>query len=287
MKRVTPTLEYADFMEKKRKEAPHRNNLYAAFDRHVDKLRRSLLQALPSSSPTSTPTEILQTIRIKVPGLRSQSEEVHDLTMDDEEELSTKTPTKDVHIEDDAELPDDIDAHMNFESSIPRVTSAIATNSSSSSSSGGGNVRALNTMVDMSSSSSASKMTRKQLLSNAALEKRRMQRRLSSQSEGDSDAEPVTDAMVNTAILTSSLDRLQSLFKKQYKPAPTQILSQQKSSQGSGSRSELPFVPLKKEVGWLKVFQQNLHAKSMSLSEELRLFAEYVWVSANLFKCNY
>jgi polysaccharide deacetylase 2 family uncharacterized protein YibQ len=125
------------------------------------------------------------------------------------------------------------------------------------------------------------------MLSNAALEKRRIQRRLSNQSNGEKDTvELVTDTMINDAILTSALDRLQSLFSRQYKPAPTQVWAQQRNAKGNRKLLKFPLLPLKKQVGWFNdISQQDLQYQSLSISDELVLFAKYVSVSHVCYCC--
>ena len=250
--------------KKKVKEISQRDILLDAFNLHVQKLRNSFI---PQDS---------------VQGSTPKHQDVVDLH--GENEIST---------EPSLELTNNVDEHMDFEASAARIKSSSSSSDSNSDRNISINVNSHSVMntVEMSalastaissSSSSSSKLTRKQMLSNAALEKRRVQRRLSNQSNGEDDPEPVTDAMVNGAILTSGLDRIFSLFSRQYKPAPTQVWAKERNAKGDGKPVKFPLVPSKKQVGWLEASHQDLEFQSLPISDELVLFAKYVSVSVHL-----
>lgn len=250
------------------KKKDPRELLLIAFNSHVDKLRSAIQVAAPN--PTSSTKSVPSVPRELRPRTASSSATITKTSSENEECASEVAP--------------DVDDHMNFEGSIQSPAASRETSTGT----GGGN-RSAHRETDIvgpsamsSSGTGSAQLTRKQILSNAALERRRVQRRLSQQSDGSTTEEAVTDTKINDAILSSALDRLQSLFTRQYKPAPTQVWASRKRNGKEAVRANFPYIPIKKQVGWVHSSRQDIRNPSVPLSEELRLFESYVSVSVGV-----
>lgn len=116
----------------------------------------------------------------------------------------------------------------------------------------------------------SSKLSKKQLLSKLAIERRKQRRRLERRSLGSDSGETtiVTNEMLDEMMLQSYLSRIVSMLPscKRKRPAPTPM----KSSRTSLWRL-FPLTSRPKACPWFK-------DRSDNLSDELRNFASYVKV---------
>jgi len=133
-----------------------------------------------------------------------------------------------------------------------------------------------------------SQITRKQMLSNAVIERRKARDRVI-RSENQSKSivggskkqqqqKGMTNEMMNErieeSILSSALDRIASLLPKGDNKRPRM---QFVSKRDKRPWMMLPFTPLKKNVCWLDTKAQDAR-HNISLSEEIAKFANYVEV---------
>jgi hypothetical protein len=120
------------------------------------------------------------------------------------------------------------------------------------------------------------KLTKKQLLSNAALEKRKVQRRLSK----SLPSEEITTEAINEQITHSHIDRLQNMLPPGIR---TYNQFQKPMKKRHSPKDQLPFKPLKKHVLWLPLSQQNDNTL-VPLTKELEKFSAYVSVCVSHLK---
>lgn len=123
------------------------------------------------------------------------------------------------------------------------------------------------------------KLSIKQQKINASLEKRKHQRRLETQLANNKNNQDVSQEMIQQSIISSSVDRIISMFPTIRKRAPSQAHKLAKVDPFR-TWNVLPFVPAKKHVSWIAVSQQDISSPSVLLSEELMQF--YMYVSVRL-----
>ena len=114
-----------------------------------------------------------------------------------------------------------------------------------------------------------SKLTKKQIAASIALERRKTKKRLSSAGETE-----ITDEMVGEKLATSCADRIHGMLPK---PKPKRPMIQQQERKNPRPWTLLPTKPLKRNVLWMTMKEQDA-SSTMSLSEEIQSFAEYVSV---------
>jgi hypothetical protein len=111
------------------------------------------------------------------------------------------------------------------------------------------------------------------------LERKRMINKLKSKN----NYQHVSEDDLKSALAHSKLERISNLLPKQMKESkPFRMVSQPKGNQDhKKALKRIPYIPLKKNVHWLNWSQQE-PTSSISLTEELEMFAEYVGVSYHL-----
>ena len=114
-----------------------------------------------------------------------------------------------------------------------------------------------------------SKLTKKQIAASIALERRKTKKRLSSAGET-----AITDEMVGEKLATSCADRIHGMLPK---PKPKRPPMQQQERKHPRPWTLLPTKPLKRNVLWMTMKEQDA-SSTMSLSEEIQSFADYVSV---------
>jgi hypothetical protein len=116
---------------------------------------------------------------------------------------------------------------------------------------------------------SGGRPSRKQLLQQLANQKRKIVNR--HQQKADANSQPLSQDMIDEAIIRSSIDRLQSLLpsRKGECTKPPSPYNLPKST-----INDIPYLSNKSTVPWMTVSNAPV-----SLSEELRMFAAYVSVS--------
>lgn len=119
-----------------------------------------------------------------------------------------------------------------------------------------------------------SKLTKKQIAASIALERRKTKKRLSSAGETE-----ITDEMVGEKLATSCADRIHGMLPK---PKPKRPMIQQQERKNPRPWTLLPTKPLKRNVLWMTMKEQDA-SSTMSLSEEIQSFAEYVSVRSSHF----
>ena len=113
------------------------------------------------------------------------------------------------------------------------------------------------------------KQTKKQIASSIALERRKTKKRLSGAGETD-----ITDEMVGEKLATSCADRIHGMLPK---PKPKRPPYQQQEKKHPRPWTLIPTMPLKRNVLWMTMKEQDA-SSTMSLSEEIQSFADYVSV---------
>ncbi len=122
-------------------------------------------------------------------------------------------------------------------------------------------------------------MSKKQIKQFQANESRNKKRKLMDQLGLEHGQ--VTDNMVEESLIKSRINRLQSFLqtKTYIQPTTKGIEVTKKVARIPEMLGKLPYKEvLKKHVGWLKLKDQDSNS-SLSLTEELDLFAQYVKVS--------
>ena len=124
--------------------------------------------------------------------------------------------------------------------------------------------------------SKRNKIPRKQLLANEAIQKRKARRSLNQ--IADSDVQ-ITDIMIDDLLTTRSIDRIASLLPRGHARKPN-------GQFGIGKHSkpwlQIPYQPLKMNIGWLTTREQDANAL-ISLGEEIEKFAAYVNVRLSMY----
>lgn len=123
-----------------------------------------------------------------------------------------------------------------------------------------------------------SKQTRKQIASSIALERRKTKRRLSGAGETE-----ITDEMVGEKLATSCADRIHGMLPKPKSKRPTLTQPEKKIPR---PWSTLPAKPLKRNVLWMAMKDQD-QSSTMSLSDEIQSFADYVAVRWHVLLKNF
>ena len=113
------------------------------------------------------------------------------------------------------------------------------------------------------------KQTRKQVASSLELERRKTKKRLSGAGETDITAEMIGEKMAN-----SGADRIHGMLPK---PKPKRPQIPQNERKNTRPWTTLPTKPLKRNVAWMTMKEQDA-SSTMSLSEEIQSFADYVAV---------
>lgn len=113
------------------------------------------------------------------------------------------------------------------------------------------------------------KQTRKQVASSLALERRKTKKRLSGAGETD-----ITAAMIGEKMVNSGADRIHGMLPK---PKAKRPQIPQNERRNTRPWTTLPTKPLKRNVAWMTMKEQD-SSSTMSLSEEIQSFAEYVAV---------
>ena len=113
------------------------------------------------------------------------------------------------------------------------------------------------------------KQTKKQIASSIALERRKTKKRLSGAGQTD-----ITEEMVGDTLATSCADRIHGMLPK---PKPKRPQTQQQERKNPRPWTLLPTKPLKRNVLWMTMKEQDA-SSTMSLSEEILSFANYVSV---------
>jgi hypothetical protein len=116
---------------------------------------------------------------------------------------------------------------------------------------------------------SKNKQTRKQIASSIALERRKTKRRLSGAGETE-----ITDEMVGEKLATSCADRIHGMLPK---PKAKRPMAQQFEKKNPRPWTSIPTKPMKRNVLWMTMKEQD-SSSTMSLSDEIRSFADYVSV---------
>jgi hypothetical protein len=119
---------------------------------------------------------------------------------------------------------------------------------------------------------SRNKQTKKQIASSIALERRKTKRRISGTGETE-----ITNEMVGDLLAISCADRIHGMLPK---PKPKRPVLQQQEKKNPRPWTSLPMKPLKRNVLWMTMKEQDA-SSTMSLSDEIKSFAEYVSVRYN------
>lgn len=127
----------------------------------------------------------------------------------------------------------------------------------------------------MAKTVSKNKQTRKQIASSIALERRKTKRRLSGAGETE-----ITDEMVGEKLATSCADRIHGMLPK---PKAKRPVAQQIEKKNPRPWTSIPTKPMKRNVLWMTMKEQD-SSSTMSLSDEIKSFAEYVSVR-HIGKC--
>jgi DNA polymerase sigma len=96
---------------------------------------------------------------------------------------------------------------------------------------------------------------------------------ITASSSSDADPPKITDDMISETMLKTLVDRIESALPKRYVPSP----SQSRPHSQALCWKHLPFLPLKRNVSWLQLKQQDRNV-TVSVAEELLAFASYVKV---------
>jgi hypothetical protein len=107
----------------------------------------------------------------------------------------------------------------------------------------------------------------------------------SNNASSDLQRTEITDDMISETMLRTLVDRIESALPKRYVPAPQQ--QHQRSRADDHPWKRLPFLPMKRNVFWLPLKEQD-RAVTISVTEELLAFMDHVKVNllAYLFATN-